>query len=124
MLPFQLRLILVLGTLCALWIMCSKMRHSKLLIEDAVFWIVAAGILVLLSILPGIALNLSNLLGFLSPANFIYLVVIALLLWKSFTSSGEISLLKARVNELAQELALAKKVDSEKTSDSEKSNEK
>lgn len=124
MLPFQLRLILILGTLCALWIMSSKVRRSKLLIEDAVFWIVAAGILVLLAIFPGIALNLSSLLGFLSPANFIYLVVIALLLWKSFTSSGEISLLKARVNELAQELALAKKADAEKDSDLENTNEK
>lgn len=109
MLPIQLRIILIIGTLLALWVVCSKVRRSTLLIEDAVFWIIATAILVILALFPGITLCLSQRLGFLSPANFIYLVVIALLLWKAFTSSGEISQLKARVNELAQELALMRK---------------
>ena len=49
----------------------------------------------------------AGMLGFMSPANFVYLVVIALLLWKVFTNSAEISRLKAKVTELAQEIALA-----------------
>ena len=124
MLPIQLRIILIVGTLLALWVVCSKVRRSTLLIEDAVFWIIAAGILVILALFPDIALCLSHLFGFLSPANFIYLVIIALLLWKTFTSSGEISQLKARVNELAQELALAKSDVSPERAESEEAEEK
>ena len=42
----------------------------------------------------------------MSASNFVYLVIIALLLWKVFVCSSEISRLKVKVNELAQEIAL------------------
>ena len=42
-----------------------------------------------------------------SASNFVYLAIIVLLLWKVFTNSAEISRLKAKINELAQEMALA-----------------
>lgn len=124
MLPFQLRIILVIGTLLALWVVCAKVKKSTILIEDTVFWMVAAVILVALAVFPEIAVKISHCLGFLSPANFIYLVIIALLLWKTFTSSTEISQLKARVNELAQEIALAHHHDGDSKSASQQSNEK
>ncbi|WP_241147264.1 DUF2304 domain-containing protein [Olsenella sp. An285] len=107
MIPFQLRLILVAGALLAVWIVARQIRKNKMLVEDAIFWMVTAFVLVVLAVFPGIATSLAQLLGFMSPANFVYLVVIALLLWKAFTNSAEISRLKAKVTELAQEIALA-----------------
>ena len=50
----------------------------------------------------------------MSASNFVYLAIIVLLLWKVFTNSGEISRLKTRVNELAQEVALAHKEDGDR----------
>lgn len=107
MLPVQLRLLLVVGALLALWVVCSRVKKSKILVEDAIFWFVAAAVLVVLAAFPGIAVCISQALGFISPANFVYLAIICLLLWKVFTTASEVSRLKARVNELAQEVALA-----------------
>lgn len=103
----SLRLLLVIGALCALVAVGSRVKKSKILMEDAIFWVVAAVVLVIVAAFPSIAINLAFALGFLSPANFVFLVIIALLLWKVFTNSSELSRLKAKVNELAQEVALA-----------------
>ncbi len=107
MLPTQLRVLLVIGALLALLIVCNRVKKSKILMEDAIFWTVLAFVLVLLAVFPQIAICVSQALGFVSASNFVYLVVMVLLLWKVFTNSSEISRLKAKVNELAQEIALA-----------------
>lgn len=107
MISFQLRLLLVIGALVAVWIVAKQIKKNRMLVEDAIFWMVTAFVFVLLAVFPGIATWLAGLLGFMSPANFVYLVVIALLLWKVFTNSAEISRLKSKVTELAQEVALA-----------------
>lgn len=104
---FQLRVVLVLGALLAVWVVAHQIRRSKMLVEDAIFWMVTAVVLVVLALFPGIASVVAGLLGFISPANLVFLVVIGLLLWKVFTNSAEISRLKSRVTELAQEVALA-----------------
>lgn len=88
-----------------------------MLVEDAIFWMVTALVLVVLAVFPGIAICLSQMLGFMSPANFVYLVVIALLLWKAFMNAAEISRLKAKVTELAQEVALAHMDDEDELAD-------
>lgn len=107
MLPFQLRVLLFVGALLALLVVCRHVRKSKILVEDAIFWAVLSVVLVFLAIFPQIAICVSNLLGFISASNFVYLVIMVLLLWKVFTASSEISRLKSKVNELAQEIALA-----------------
>lgn len=108
MLPIYLRALLVAGALLALLLVWHQVKKSRILIEDAVFWVVTAVILTIIAVLPDIAISLAYSLGFMSASNFVYLVVIALLLWKVFTNSSEISRLKARINELAQEVALAR----------------
>lgn len=112
MLPAFLRVLLILGALMALVVVGRKVKKNKILIEDAVFWVVLAAIFVLLAVFPEIAICIANLLGFISPTNFIYLSIIALLLWKVFVDSAEISRLKTKVNELAQEISLNHKDDS------------
>ena len=106
MLPVYLRVLLVIAAVCALFVVSRQVKKNKLLIEDAVFWVVAAVILVIVAIFPGIAINLAYALGFMSASNFVYMVIIALLLWKLFACSSEISRLKVKINELAQEIAL------------------
>ena len=106
MLPLYLRVILIVAALCALAVVSRQVKKERLLIEDAVFWVVAAVILVIVAIFPSIAINLAYALGFMSASNFVYMVIIALLLWKVFACSSEISRLKVKVNELAQEIAL------------------
>lgn len=109
MLPLYLRILLILGALLSLAMVGQQVKKNKILIEDAVFWVVLAAVLVIMALFPGLVMSLAYYLGFMSASNFVYLVVIALLLWKVFTNSAEISRLKAKVNELAQEIALAHK---------------
>ena len=106
MLPLYLRGLLIVAAVCALGVVGRQVKKEKLLIEDAVFWVVSAAILVIVAVFPDVAINLAYDLGFMSASNFVYLVIIALLLWKVFVCSSEISRLKVKVNELAQEIAL------------------
>lgn len=109
MLPFYLRALLVLGALAALFVVGKQVKKKKILVEDAVFWVVVAVVFVVIAVFPDIAIRLAHALGFMSASNFVYLVIIALLLWKAFTNSAEISRLRTKVNELAQEIALSQK---------------
>ena len=108
MLPFYLRALLVIGAVAALFVVGKQVKKQKILVEDAVFWVVVAVVFVVIAIFPDIAINLAHALGFMSTSNFVYLVIISLLLWKAFTNSAEISRLRTKVNELAQEIALSK----------------
>ena len=107
MLPIYLRVLLVLGAVAALVLVGRKVKKGKILVEDAVFWVVLAAIFVILALFPSIAIGLAYALGFMSASNFVYLAIIVLLLWKVFSNSAEISRLKNKVNELAQEIALS-----------------
>lgn len=102
---------LVICAVLALLVVCNRVKKAKILIEDAIFWVVAAAVLVLLALFPDIAISIAHALGFMSAANFIYLVIMALMIWKIFTNSTEVSRLKNKVNELSQEVALAHKDD-------------
>lgn len=104
-----LRIVLILGALLALSIVVRKVRKSKICIADSVYWVCAAVLLLVLAIFPGIAFFFSGLLGFLSPSNFVFVVVIALMLLKLFNLACDVSRLTDKVEQLSQELALSKK---------------
>lgn len=109
MLPVYLRVMLIVGALLSLLVVVRQVKRERILVEDSVFWVVLSFFFVVLAVFPGIAISLAHALGFMSASNFVYLAIIVLLLWKAFTSSAEISRLKTRVNELAQEIALSRK---------------
>lgn len=113
MLPLNLRALLIIGAFLAFIVVTRKVKKNNVLIEDAVFWVVISCVFVLLALFPGIAINIAFALGFVSPSNFIYLIIIVILLWKVFVNSSEISRLKSKVNELAQEIGL-KSIDEKK----------
>lgn len=104
--PITLRVLLILGAALAVWIVIGRIKKSKILMDDAIFWVVAAVVLLVPAVFPQIVIFCSNLLGFMSPSNFVFLVIVALLLMKVHSDSCEISLLKHKVEELAQEIAL------------------
>ena len=76
-------------------------------------WFSAA--LLILAIFPGIAYWAANLLGFMSPINFVYVVIIFLLLAKQFFMSIRLSQLDSKVRILTEQVALnEEKVEREK----------
>ena len=101
-----LRIMLVIGALAGFYIICKRVKNSKMQIMDSIYWIVLSVFLVIVAIFPGIPITISAWLGFISPSNFVFLVIVALLLVKIFSNSIEISMLRHKVEELAQEAAL------------------
>lgn len=101
-----LRVLLIVGAAITFLIVIGRVRKEMIQIEDSVFWIILAAVLVLCAIFPGIPTFFSNLFGFMSASNFVFLAVIAILLVKEFSNSAEISKLKHKVDLLAQSIAL------------------
>lgn len=101
-----LRMILLFAAvLTALWIL-SKIRKLKVKMEDAIFWVVFALILLILGIFPDVTYWLTRKMGVISPANLIFLVIIFLLLEKVFTLSIIVSQLEEKITVLSAETAL------------------
>ena len=108
-----LRLVLLVGAIITFVLIARQVRKRRIQVEDAIFWIVLSLILLLLAIFPGIAYFFASLFGFQAASNFVFCALIAILIIREFSSSAEISRLKHKVNQLVQELALAKKEDEE-----------
>lgn len=104
-----LRILLLIGALFAMGIVINSVRKSKIRISDSVYWVVSAGILVLFALIPQLAYFFSGLFGFMSPANFVLMLVIVLMLIRIFHQSCAISKLTYKVEQLSTELALRDK---------------
>lgn len=98
-------LLLAAALVTAAWIL-RKISKLKVKMEDAIFWIVFAGILCILAIFPEVCYWLTNVLGVISPANLIFLVIIFLLIEKVFTLSILVSQMEEKIEVLSAELAL------------------
>ena len=101
-----LRIILIIVSVLSFAYVMTKIRKSQLQIEDSIFWMVMAVILVIISIFPDIAYFMSDLLGIGAPVNFIFLAIIFVLLVKLFSLSIKISQLEDKIRTLAQKTAI------------------
>lgn len=101
-----LRIILIILAVITMFSMFSKIRKSQMLIDYTIFWILFSILLVILAIFPQIAFWASSLIGIQSPANFVFALILFILLIKNFMSTIEISTLKTKIKELTQKIAL------------------
>ena len=84
----------------------SKIRKSRIDIDEAVFWILLSVMFVIFALFPAVPDMLAALLGIYSTANFLFLFMIFILLIKLFSMSMQIGALEERIRTLVQELAL------------------
>lgn len=101
-----LRIALIAVSFLVFVFVLKKIRKSHLHIDDAIYWIVSALLLLVISIFPQIAIWASNLLDIQSPSNFVFLFMIFVILVKLFNLAIELSIQKDRLNRLVQKLAL------------------
>lgn len=104
--PFVQRIFLITGALATLVYFIRKIRRSKLKINHSIFWMVFGLILLFLAAIPESLFWISYLLGFQSPVNLLYVLVIFLMVIKLFTTTMRLSKLSEQVETLAQELAI------------------
>lgn len=102
----SLRILLVVCALLVLFFIARKLRKSQIQVMDSIFWLLFSLSLVILAVFPEIAFALSKTLGFEAPVNFVIVYVVAVLVMRDFTSTVEISQLKAKIATLTQEMAL------------------
>ncbi len=113
---WELRLMLVLGALGTLLYFLHQIRKSRLQIDFAIFWSFFATGLLILGIFPQIGLWASALVGFESPANMVFLIVIFVLLLKLFTNTVKLSRMNRQIVHMAQHIALMEKKDEDQKS--------
>lgn len=101
-----LRVTLTVVSLLTCVYIARKLRKSQIGIMDTVFWIALSVLFVVLSIFPGIAEWGAQLFGFIAPVNFIFLMVIFLLLLRCFLLTIRVSQLEDKLRNLVEELAI------------------
>ena len=114
MMSVPLRILLVAGSILTMLFILYRIRVSKMLIKDSIFWIFFSLILIVISVFPGIAIWFSMLLGFSAPINFIFICIIFLMLIQLFSCNLRISKLDAELKHLCQRQAIDKKEKSDK----------
>ena len=103
---FEFRIILIAASVLTAALILSRIRKSKVRIEDSVFWILLAAFILLISVFPQIADAVTGALHIYLTTNFLFTFFIFLLLIKLFFLSVEVSQLKSKVEKLTQESAL------------------
>ena len=110
-----LRIVLITASALLILYTLFKIRKAQLDIDDTAFWLILPVLLLILSIFPTLAYKASELLGFQSPSNFIFLVVIGLSLFKLFLLTVELSVQKRRLTRLVQAHAIAEEEHEQET---------
>ena len=85
----MLRILLISMSVLSLVYVVWRIRNSKMQIEYALFWIVLAALMIVLSIFPQIVYWITIKMGMISAANVVYLFIIAILLLKVFMMTIE-----------------------------------
>lgn len=101
-----LRIVLILGAVITALMITNKIRKSKVKMGDAIFWVIFTGILLILAVFPELSYYMANIFGIVSPANFIFLLIITLLCEKLLSLTIKISQLEEKIEIMAAEVAI------------------
>jgi len=110
-----LRIILIISAVLLFFYMIKKIRQAKLKIEHTIFWLLFAFVLIIMGIFPQIIYIISEWIGFQSPVNMVFLMIIFILIMKNFLATLEISHLENKIDNLVQQIAIERLNDKEKT---------
>ena len=114
-----LRAVLIVVSIIATRELLVRIRKSRMQIEDSVFWVLLAFLCILLALFPRVLYFFTDLLNMRSPANLLFMFMIALLLYKCFQMSMHISVLEERIRTLAQDQALEKLAEEDRTAEAD-----
>lgn len=107
----SLRIVLMIGAFLNFIFVCLKLRRSQLKFTSAFFWIFFSVVLIFLGAFPKLGIACARIFGISSPVNFIFLVIISLLVLRSFLLTIRVSQLENKLMELVEELAVNKLID-------------
>ena len=103
---FELRVLLIVASVCAFAYIVSKIKKSKLRIDDSIFWIISSVFFVVIAAFPSLLIHVAKVVGFESPANLVFLLVVGLIFLKLFILSVNLSVLTEKNSQLVQYISL------------------
>ena len=109
----MLRVLLITMSVLSLFYVISKIRNSKMQIEYSIFWILMSFVMIIMSVFLEIVYWITTTMRMISPANVVYLFIIAILLVNSFMMTIEISKLEDKVKDLVQQIGINEKIQKE-----------
>ncbi|MCR5229287.1 MAG: DUF2304 domain-containing protein [Solobacterium sp.] len=118
-LPMSLRILLTAVTVLVLVFVIYSSRKAQMEVRSAVVWIAWAFVLLMFALFPAAVAMISELLGFLAPANFVFLLMIGILFFFSYYLFQRMSRMAREIKQLNYEIAVLKKKNGEKESDDE-----
>lgn len=104
-----LQLILAIVALATAFVILRSIRKSHLQIEESFFWLFFSAILLVFSLFPSLIIFLAKCLGFQSPANFVFLFIIFLLVINQYKLTKKVSKNEIKLRSLIQTIALKNK---------------
>lgn len=102
----NLRIFLLIGAALLLVLVARKIKKSQFDTYDTFFWLGLSVLLILAAAFPQLVYVIADLLGFQSTSNFVFLAVIAILLWRLFRLQENVVTLRRKLTTLVQEIAL------------------
>lgn len=101
-----IRIVLIVTSLAFVAVIVRLVKRKQLTMKYSFLWIILLFVILLCAILPVIPYRVSDLLGFETPANFIFLVAIFFLLAIALSLSIIVSKQQRKITTLVQELAI------------------
>lgn len=105
----ELRLLLIVSSVFSFLYIVSRVKNSKMRVDDSVFWIISSLFFVVISIYPSILIGVANVIGFESAANLVFLLVVGVVFLKLFILSVKLSILTEKNSQLVQYVSILEK---------------
>lgn len=101
-----LRIALFVGPILTLLYFMWQIKKNQMQIDYAVSWCLFCFVIIFFGAFPDLTNWISQKLGFMSPINMVYLLIIFILLLKQFTMSIKLSKMNSQITALTQAMAL------------------
>ncbi len=101
-----LMIALIVACVVTIIFVLRKIKKSQFKIGDTLYWIFFTVFLLVMCVFPNAIYWVSNLIGFESPSNFIFVAIIFLLLVKTFLLDARVSKNEERLTKLTQKYAI------------------
>lgn len=97
---------LIVACIITLFFVFGKIKKSQFKIGDTLYWLFFTLLLLAMCIFRKAVFLLSDFIGFESPSNFVFVIIIFLLLIKIFLLDARISQTEDKLTKLAQRYAI------------------
>lgn len=99
-------IILIIACVVTLFFVIRKIKKSQFKIGDTLYWLLFCLLLLAMGIFPKAVSWVSDIIGFESPSNFIFVAIIFLLLVKIFLLDARLAKVEDKLCKFAQKYAI------------------